>query len=71
VYKVNGSYWAVSFDSTLGDVPALVAAPSKYLSDGTDLLVYDGSAPLSADPARPGLPGDWGTVPGRMPSYTS
>ena len=41
----------MQFDTNLGDVPALTATPTKYLSAGTQLAVYDnvvqGHAPLS------------------------
>ena len=51
LYKVNGNSWSVQFDTTLGDVPSLTATPTKYISAGTQLAVYDnvvqGSAPLS------------------------
>ena len=51
LYKVNGNSWSVQFDTTLGDVPPLTATPTKYLSTGTQLAVYDnvvqGQAPLS------------------------
>jgi hypothetical protein len=51
LYKVNGNYWAVTFTSNIGDVPGLVAEPTKYLSEGTVLDVYDdvvaGVHPLS------------------------
>ena len=48
---MNGNSWSVQFDTTLGDVPPLTATPTKYLSTGTQLAVYDnvvqGKAPLS------------------------
>jgi len=51
LYKVNGNYWSVSFTSNIGNVPGLVAEPTKYLSEGTELNVYDdvvqGVHPLS------------------------
>ena len=51
LYKVNGNLWAVTFASNLGDIDALVAAPTKYLSSSTSLAVYDnvvqGEAPTS------------------------
>ena len=41
LYKVNGNFWSVSFTSNIGNVPGLVAEPTKYLSEGTELNVYD------------------------------
>jgi len=41
IYKVNGNYWAVTFNSNLGDLPVLTAAGTKYLTEGTELAVYD------------------------------
>jgi hypothetical protein len=53
LYKVNGHLWAVTFDSNLGDLNSLVAAPTSSLTAGTDLHVYDdvvtGVHPLTYD----------------------
>ena len=41
IYKVNGNLWAVTFNSALGDVNAMTATGTKYLTAGTSLSVYD------------------------------
>jgi hypothetical protein len=41
LYKVDGNYWAVTFNTNIGDVPALVASPTKYLTSGTTVSTYD------------------------------
>merc|ERR1711871_1793145 len=51
IFKVNGNLWTVTFDSALGDVNAMTATGTKYLTSGTALSVYDdvveGSHPLT------------------------
>ena len=48
---MNGNSWAVTFSSSLGDQPALIAAPTRFLSTGTQLSVVDnlvrGDSPTS------------------------
>jgi hypothetical protein len=41
VYKVSGNLWSVTFSSALGDVSKMEAKPTKYLTSGTNLTVYD------------------------------
>jgi hypothetical protein len=41
LYKVDGNYWAVTFNTNIGDIPPLVATPTKYLTEGTTVSVYD------------------------------
>jgi hypothetical protein len=41
LYKVDGNYWAVTFNTNVGDIPALVAKPTKYLTEGAMVSVYD------------------------------
>jgi len=41
LYKVNGNIWTVTFDTNIGDIPALSAAPTGLLTAGTNLKVYD------------------------------
>ena len=53
IYKVNGNYWAVTFNTNLGDLPAMVPQATKYLTGVDSLEVFDdvveGENPTSAD----------------------
>jgi len=37
IYKVNGNTWAVTFNSNIGELPPLVATPTKHLSAGASV----------------------------------
>jgi hypothetical protein len=41
LYKTNGNLWAVTFATALGDVDAMTATGTSYLTAGTSLSVYD------------------------------
>lgn len=41
IYKVDGNSWAVQFDTNLGDLPLMIASPTKYLTCNASLVVYD------------------------------
>merc|ERR1711991_53674 len=53
IYKVNGNFWTVTFDTYIGDVSPLSMEPTSFLSSGVTLTsindVVKGDEPLSHD----------------------
>merc|ERR1711871_188739 len=51
IYKVNGNFWTVTFDTYVGDVSPLSITPTSFLSSGVTLDAIDdvvkGEEPLS------------------------